>query len=144
MQVRPGRGGALAVLGLILGAIFFMGLMFWTIFKPDLGFAYDITNIDQPFTFKNPWGAKTELTENKADLSLNETLTALRDGGCAFVEDKPDNLDPKKRVFLSQQEFMECALSRKLVFLDKGEEAVTLYVPVKEGHVAWRELKEPS
>lgn len=144
MQVRPGRGGALAVLGLILGAIFFMGLMFWTIFKPDLGLAYDITNIDQPFTFKNPWGAKTEPIETKLDLSLNDTLTVLRDGGCAFVEGEPDNLDPEKCGFLSQQEFMEYALNRKLIFLHKGEEAVTLYVPVKEGHVAWRELREPS
>ncbi|MFH2110127.1 MAG: hypothetical protein ABIJ47_02580 [Candidatus Bathyarchaeota archaeon] len=118
--------------------------MFWTVFKPDLGLAYDITNPSQPFTFKGPESAETESTEPEPELSFNETLAALREGGCAFVEGEPDNLDPDRCEFLSQQEFLETALDRKLVFMHEGEEAYTLYVPVKDGHVAWRWPREPA
>jgi hypothetical protein len=141
VRVRPGRVGAIAVLGLILGAIFFMGLVFYTIFKPDFGIAYDITNPSQPFTFKKPGSHEVNPTEPEPDLSFNETLAALREGGCAFVEGEPDDLNPERCVFLSQKEFIETALDRKLVFLHDGEDAYTLYVPVKEGHVAQRWLK---
>lgn len=144
MRVRPGRAGAIAVLGLILGAIFFMGFVFWTIFKPDFGLAYDITNPSHPFSFKEHRSTETEPTETEPELSFNETLTALRDGGCAFVEGEPDNLNPDRCVFLSQQEFLETALDRKLVFMHEGEEAYTLYTPVKDGHVAWRWPREPA
>jgi len=132
------------VLGLVLGAMFLMGLLFWTIFQPDFGFAYNISNPKQPFTFRKPSNGGAEVAESEPDLSFNETLAALREGGCAFVEGEPDNLDAEKCVFMSQRGFLETALERKLVFIYEGEEARTLYAPVKDGHVAWRELKATS
>lgn len=139
MQVRPGRVGAIAVLGLVFGAIFLMGLLFWTIYQPDFGFAYNISNPKQPFTFIKPGSGGVEAAEPEPDLPFNETLAALREGGCAFIEGEPDSLDPEKCVFLSQRDFLETALERKLVFICECEETRTLYAPVKDGHVAWRE-----
>ena len=145
MRVRQGRAGAIAVLGLILGAAFFMGLVFWVILKPDFGIAYDITNPDNPFTFTKPGGGQAAPPDKEEPvLTLNQTLAALRERGCAVVEGEPDNLDPNRLVYLGQAEFMDAAEDRKLVFLSVGEEGSILYVPVKEGHVAWREPAEPG
>jgi hypothetical protein len=142
MIVRPGRVGGLAVLGLVVGAMFFMGIIFWIIFSPDFSLAYDISNPSQPFTFerisRGDSGTNAEL-----DLSFSEILDALHEGGCAFVEGTPDTLDPERCVFVSQAEFMENALDRKLVFINVGKETRTLYVPVKDGHLAWGEPIEP-
>ena len=121
-----------------------MGLLFWTIFKPDLGLAYNATNPSRPLTFKWPGSAETEPAETEPELSFNETLAALEEGGCAFVEGEPENLDPDRCVFLSQREFLETALNRKLVFIHEGDDARNLYVPVKEGHVAYRWPREPA
>ena len=144
MRVRAGRVGALAVLGFILGAIFFTGFLFYTILRPDLGLAYDIGNPNQPFTYKGYEKQGTDPAAPTLSLSFNETLTVLVDGGCSFIEGEPENLDPEKCVFLSQKDFIETALHRKLVFTQMGEEECTLYVPVKEGHVACRWSREPA
>ena len=144
MQVRPGRIGAITVLALILGAVFFMGLFFWTILHPDFGLAYNIPNPNQPFPFKRPVSHEAEPAEAKPELSFNETLAALKESDCAIVEGEPDNFNPDNCILPSQQEFMDTALNRKLVFMQEGEDAYTLYVPVKNGHVIWRWLKEPA
>jgi hypothetical protein len=134
--------GALAVLGLILGATFSTGLFFWVLIKPDFGLAYNINDPSHPFTFKKSGDIQAPPAE-EPELSFNETLAMLRDKGCALVEGEPENLDPDKCVYMSQKEFIEEALRRKLVFLNMDEAASTLYVPEREGHVAWQEPKEP-
>jgi len=130
------------VLGLLIGASFSTGLFFYVLIKPDLGLAYNISDPSHPFTF-NLFGDKQAPPAEEPELSFNETLAMLRDEGCAFVEGEPENLDPDKCVYLNQKEFIKEALRRKLVFFNVDEEASTLYVPEREGHVAWRELKEP-
>jgi len=133
------------VLGLLLGAAFFMGLVFWVILRPDFGIAYDPTNLEKPFTFKGFGGQQAAPPdEPEPEFTFNETLALLLERGCAIVEGEPENLNPERLVFLRQAEFIEAAEDRKLVFLSIGEEWSTLYVPVKEGHVAWREPVEPG
>ncbi len=135
--------GALAVLGLLLGAIFSTGLFFWVLIKPDFGLAYNVNDPSHPLTLKKPGDAQAPPVE-EPELSFKETIATLKDRGCAFVEGEPENLDPDKCVYLSQKEFIEEALRKKLVFIHMDEEASTLYAPEREGHVAWREPKEPA
>jgi hypothetical protein len=118
-----------------------MGMGFWVIIQPDFGLAYDISNPSRPFSFRT---GRAEAEATEPTLSFNETLAALREGGCVFLAGEPDDLDPGRCVFLGQKGFIESALGRKLVFLYEGEDAYTLYVPVKEGHVAWREFRDPT
>ncbi len=143
MRVRPGRFDALMVIGFLVVAIFLTGLLFWAIYKPNFGIAYNINDLSHPFTFTNPGRTEAPQTE-EPEMSLNETLVALRNGGCSFVEGEPENLDPHKCVFVSQGDFMDEALRMKLVFHSVSEEWYTLYVPVREGHVACRWPREPT
>ncbi len=122
-----------------------MGLVFWVILRPDFGIAYDPTNLDNPFTFKGFGGQQAAPPEEpETVLTLNQTLALLAERGCAFVEGEPENLNPERLVYLGQAAFIEAAVDRKLVFLSVDDEWSTLYVPVKEGHLAWRSPIEPS
>jgi len=133
------------VLGVILGATFFVGLVFWVILKPDFGLAYDPTDLDNPFKFKGFGGQQAAPPgEPEPELTFNETLAVLLERGCAIVEGEPENLNPDRLVYLSQAGFIEAAEDRKLVFMSVGDEWSTLYVPVKEGHLAWRTPKETA
>jgi hypothetical protein len=132
------------VIGFLVVAIFLTGLLFWVIYKPNFGIAYNIDDPSNPFTFTKTGGTEAPQAEEEPEMSLNETMVALRDGGCSFVEGEPGNLDPHKCVFVSQGDFMDEALRMKLVFHSVGEEWITLYVPVREGHIACRWPREPA
>jgi len=134
------------VIGFLMVVIFLTGLLFWVIYNPNIGIAYNIDDPDHPFTFTKTGGGGTEApqVEEEPKMSLNETMAALRDGGCSFVEGEPGNLNPQKCVFLGQGDFVDEALRMKLVFHSVGEEWYTLYVPVREGHVAYRWPREPA
>jgi hypothetical protein len=132
------------VIGFLVVAIFLTGLLFWVIYKPNFGIAYNIDDPSNPFTFTKTGGTEAPQAEEEPEMSLNETKVALRDGGCSFVEGEPGNLDPHKCVFVSQGDFMDEALRMKLVFHSVGEEWITLYVPVREGHIACRWPREPA
>jgi hypothetical protein len=131
------------VVGFLAVAIFLTGILFWVIYKPSFGIAYNINDPSHPFTFTRIGGAEAPQTE-EPEMSLNETLDALRDDGCSFVEGEPGNLDPHKCVFLGQGDFIDEALRMKLVFRSVDDEWYTLYVPVREGHVAYRWPREPA